>query len=423
MQNNILLSGLLTQIRNLIHSREFLEEFRIQNHFIRNRLLSMEKMVVYLLLHSKLSLDSRTALLQGLLPDYDFPSVSRQALSKARYGIRYELFRELFEISVDYYYANRNSRKLWANKYHLFAIDGSIQEVPSSESTFEEFGKQHDYKNPTLFWSMALASILYDVTDDIIVDAAIEHQFFSERELALRHRTRFFDLGLQEDSIIIFDRGYYSAEAFCDWTSAGCKCLMRIKQPNSLCSFEGYDVVKTVCAPDGTEMPCRLIKYPLPTAEIEYLITNVMDEDLTDEMFGELYFQRWKIETKYLEIKEHWKIEEFTGTGALAVRQDFFITMLHANLAALIKQQADEIIDRVSNPANAYKYVARRTYIISSVHINFVKWIIRSFTQNEIDEVILDASKKRSQIKPNRSSERKRRTRARKHYNNRKSTF
>jgi hypothetical protein len=423
MQYNQLLSELLTQIQNMLQSKEFLEEFRTARHFVRKRKLSMEKMVMFLLFHSKLPLDGKLDQLRERFPDLDFPFVSKQALSKARYGISHELFRELFLMSSDFYYANTENRKRWKDKYHIFAIDGSVQEVPSSESTFKEFGKQSDEKNPDLFWSMALSSILYDVMDDIIVDAAIERQSFSERELALRHLSRFYDLGLHHDSIVIFDRGYYSAEIFCDCTRSGCLCLMRLRQPNKLCRLEGDDVETTVQAPDGTAIQCRVLKYMLSTGETEYLITNVMDKDLTSDNFGELYFQRWKIETKYLEIKEHWKIEEFTGTGALAVRQDFYITMLHANLAAIIKLQADELIGQTSKPTNKYLYKARKTYIIGKVHLNFVKWMIMSFTQDEIDEVIFEASKKRSQIQSDRSSKRRRHTRAKKHYNNRKAAF
>ena len=420
MQHNELLCGLLNHFQDLLHSEDFLEEFRVADRFVRKSKLSMEKMVLFLLFNSKSSIDNKLDQLRERFPELDFPTVSKQALSKARYGIRHELFRELFEISSNFYYENVSGRKLWNGKYHIFAIDGSTQEVPSSPSTFEEFGKLSDKKNPKLFWSMALSSVLYDVLEDIIVDAAIEKQFFSERELSLRHMSRLIDLGLDHDSIVIFDRGYYSAEIYEEWYTAGCKVLMRLKRPNSLCELDSDDAVTYITAPNGSKVPCRVLKCTLSTGEIEYLITNVMDKSLTADSFGELYFYRWKVETKYLEIKEHWQIEEFTGTGALAVRQDFYIIMLQSNLASFIKCQADAIIGRSARSENTYEYRARRTYIIGKVCRNFIGWMIVPLTQMLIDEVILDASKKRSQVRPGRSGKRKRQTRARKHYNNRK---
>ena len=420
MQHNELLHELLNNFNYLLHSDGFLEDYRVANHFVRRSALPMEKMVKFLLYSPKTSPSNKLEQLRENLPDLDFPSVSKQALSKARYGIRYELFQEFFEHFANFYYEHIMERKLWNDRYHIFAIDGSTHEVPSSKSTFKEFGKQSDQKNPDLYCSMALASVLYDVLEDVIVDAAIEKQFYSEREMSLRHLARLFDLGLENDSIVIFDRGYYSAEIYQEWVTAGCKVLMRLKKPNRLCSLDGDDVLDHVNAPDGTKIDCRVIKYTLSSGEIEYLITNVFDEDITKDMLGNLYFHRWKIETKYMELKEHWMIEEFTGTGALAVRQDFYIVMLQANLASLIKHQADEIISSSAKSESKYIYAANRIFIIGKVCRNLLRWITIQISQSRLDEIILEASKKRSQVRPGRSCKRKRRTRARKHYNNRK---
>lgn len=376
MQHNELLHELLNNFNYLLHSDGFLEDYRVANHFVRRSALPMEKMVKFLLYSPKTSLSNKLEQLRENLPDLDFPSVSKQALSKARYGIRYELFQEFFEHSANFYYEHIMERKLWNDRYHIFAIDGSTHEVPSSKSTFKEFGKQSDQKNPDLYWSMALASVLYDVLEDVIVDAAIEKQFYSEREMSLRHLARLFVLGLENDSIVIFDRGYYSAEIYQEWVTAGCKVLMRLKKPNSLCSLDGDDVLDHVNAPDGTKIDCRVIKYTLSSGEIEYLIT--------------------------------------------AVRQDFYIVMLQANLASLIKHQADEIISSSAKSESKYIYAANRIFIIGKVCRNLLRWITIQISQSQLDEIVLEASKKRSQVRPGRSCKRKRRTRARKHYNNRK---
>lgn len=376
MQHNELLHELLNNFNYLLHSDGFLEDYRVANHFVRRSALPMEKMVKFLLYSPKTSLSNKLEQLRENLPDLDFLSVSKQALSKARYGIRYELFQEFFEHSANFYYEHIMERKLWNDRYHIFAIDGSTHEVPSSKSTFKEFGKQSDQKNPDLYWSMALALVLYDVLEDVIVDAAIEKQFYSEREMSLRHLARLFVLGLENDSIVIFDRGYYSAEIYQEWVTAGCKVLMRLKKPNRLCSLDGDDVLDHVNAPDGTKIDCRVIKYTLSSGEIEYLIT--------------------------------------------AVRQDFYIVMLQANLASLIKHQADEIISSSAKSESKYIYAANRIFIIGKVCRNLLRWITIQISQSQLDEIVLEASKKRSQVRPGRSCKRKRRTRARKHYNNRK---
>lgn len=61
---------------------------------------------------------------------------------------------------------------------------------------------------------MGLASIIYDVLDDYILHASI-HKFLSfERAAALEHLKVLEDMGLYNNSIIIFDRGYYSEDMF-----------------------------------------------------------------------------------------------------------------------------------------------------------------------------------------------------------------
>ena len=423
MKRNELFAQLISLLRNSLLSEDFLEEFRIEGHFIRRRKLSLYQMVMFLLFHSRASLDVKLERLMGIKEDFEFPKVSKQALSKARYGIQYQLFQELLNLCVDFYYRNLPDTKLWMDRYHLFAVDGSDLEVPSSVSSFEEFGKMSDRKNPSLFWSMALASVLYDVTGDIIVDAALEKQFYGERELAVQHLSRLTDLGISRNAVVIFDRGYYSADVYEECVNSGCFCLMRMKSSSSLCLQEKDDAITSISAPDGTKISCRIIRTVLDTGETEYLITNIMDREISPDQFKELYFERWKIETKYLEFKDRWMIEEFTGTGALAVRQDFYITLLYSNLAAIIKAAADDVIQKTANPVNVYQYRARRTYIISTVLLKAYKWLFEPFLLADVDELIEDASKKRSQIQPGRTRKRKRRTRARKHFNNQKNNI
>ncbi len=66
------------------------------------------------------------------------------------------------------------------------------------------------------------------------------------------------------------------------------------------------------------------------------LLSNIFDDDFTPEDFKELYHLRWGIETKYDDVKNKLKSESFSGTGPLAIRQDFFATMFLNNLASIM---------------------------------------------------------------------------------------
>lgn len=127
--------NIIQSIKEYITNPAKLEPHRAQNHFIRNRKLSLLQVIMYLLYSSKASMFQNISRIQDDLPALDFPSVSKQAVSKARQFISPDLFKELYYLSVDSFYSQIENRKLW-NGYHLYAIDGSKFELPNSKSNF-----------------------------------------------------------------------------------------------------------------------------------------------------------------------------------------------------------------------------------------------------------------------------------------------
>ena len=145
-------------IKNYITDPSKLEPHRAKNHFIRSRKLSMLHVIMYLFYSSKASMYQNLSSIREDLPQLDFPSVSKQALSKARQFISPDLFKELFYLSVDLFYKHIPARKLW-HGLHLFAVDGSKLELPNSSSNFDFFGKLFGHPDPNRQISMALYSI------------------------------------------------------------------------------------------------------------------------------------------------------------------------------------------------------------------------------------------------------------------------
>lgn len=79
---------------------------------------------------------------------------------------------------MDLFYKNLKNRKTW-NGFHIFAIDGSKFELPNSPSNFKNFGKLTGYPNENKKYSMALASVVYDVLEDYIAHVSIKHFYTS----------------------------------------------------------------------------------------------------------------------------------------------------------------------------------------------------------------------------------------------------
>ena len=178
MQRNEICKQVIRAIRNYLHDPDCLSPHRESNRFVRKRSLSMLQVIQFLFYSSKASMCQNLASLISDYPDINFPQVSKQAVSKARQGIKPSLFNELFNISVDVFYKNMDNRKLW-NNYHIFAIDGTKLELPNSESNFDVFGKMFTTTSKERrYFTQALGSMVYDVMDDYIVHASI-HPFLS----------------------------------------------------------------------------------------------------------------------------------------------------------------------------------------------------------------------------------------------------
>ena len=97
---------------------------------------------------------------------------------------------------------------------------------------------------------------------------------------------------------------------------------------------------------NGKYYKFRVFRIILDSGEEEFLITNVSDEYFSYEEAGELYFKRWKIETKFDSLKEKLELENMSGrrqAAALLQHIKIFgqnltlqILWLHWNLLPMI---------------------------------------------------------------------------------------
>lgn len=390
-----------------------IEANREANHFTRKRKLTIQHVITYLLYSSKASMYSNLAAIKEDLPDTCFPDVSKQAISKARQFINPALFKELYYISVDQFYSSVKERKNW-NGYHLFAINGSRIEFPNSESNFNHFGKMFTIKNKDgdkKYYTQGLASIVYDVLEDYIVHASLNQYLASERAAAKEHLRILESLDIYENSVIIFDRGYYSDDMFTYCVDHNHYCVIRIKENLNLSktALKSNDITTTITVGDKKsprEIKVRVIKVVLPDGTNEFLATNIFDKTITSDMFMELYFCRWPIEVKYKELKTRFQLEEFNGATKNSIYQEFYINMLLSNISSLIKNQADEEIDCRNNPTNKYRYQANRSFIVGRVKKVLSRIIAGILSINAIDKIYAAALNAKSQLQPGRTSKR-----------------
>ncbi len=90
----------------------------------------------------------------------------------------------------------------------------------------------------------------------------------------------------------------------------------------------------------------RFVRVKLSTGENEVLVTSLHNEECYPSAdFSELYYLRWGIETFYGLLKTRLGLENFTGTQAEAVRQDFHSSIYLTGHESILTDAAQKQLD------------------------------------------------------------------------------
>jgi len=287
--------------------------------------------------------------------------VSASAYSQARYKLKHTAFVELNEKAVvGTVYGDGDYRTFWG--FRVLAVDGSKIVLPDTEEVCEAFGTiaYSNGKNAETLGERpyALASVLYDVLNRVALDATLGRADAYEVDLAVSHldHTRPGDL-------LVMDRNYPSYRMLAEIVRQERDFVVR-------CSAASFAVARQMLKGNGpasqivTLTPCagqaaaisalglpmaiqvRFVRIRLNTGEWEVLVTSLLDEALyPTEGFLELYGLRWGVEGFYGLLKTRLELENFTGLGAEAVRQDFYATVYLSGLESILTGPAQERLD------------------------------------------------------------------------------
>lgn len=400
--------AVVDKILEMLSDKKLLEKSRFkETDFTRERKMPFRKLVLYMLNIPK---ESASAALQKFYRLLGEEAPTQQAFSKARNKINHLPFLKTFEITASEVAAEKRFRG-----YILNAVDSSLIALPQTKQLIKYFGATGEgNKSPT-----ARASIRLDILNDIIRDAHISPITIAERKHA---RVFLKNQGSDDKQINIYDRGYFAWNFIFEHMEKEVNFLFRIKSKFNV-KIDELPLGDHILELSINKKPIviRVIKFFLPSGELETLVTDVFDEDLNEEDFKELYFLRWKIETKYDIVKNKLCLENFTGLSPNCIRQDFFAHMTVANLVAIAKMEADEkIMESRKDKNNKYEYVANVNFIIGSIKDLLV---IYTLFQNEpigmraMTELLKTVQKCVVPIRPNRSFPRKLPRKAKFHYN------
>ncbi|MEJ2388331.1 MAG: IS4 family transposase [Chromatiaceae bacterium] len=343
-------------IKEFLCSEEFAESAR--NHasdFTRQRSLPLPLLVAMLLNLRKGSITDELGRFFEILHDQPLAeAVTPSAFCQARKKLNPRALMALNQPLVDGFQRHFSPR-LW-HGLRLLAVDGSTARLPNTDDIISTFGA------PPTGASVPLArfSRLYDVLNDLVIEADIESRHVGERVLAGEYLAATGD-----NDLVLYDRGYpafwlfalhrQEQRHFCarmsvdfsrevtDFLAGGKKSDVVLFSPSTearrQCRLYGLS-----CEP----LPLRLIRVPLKGGEIEVLATSLLDEAAYPRAwFKPLYHLRWGVEEGYKREKCRLEIENFSGLSAQVVRQDFYAKIFVLNLASILSWVAQAIADRL----------------------------------------------------------------------------
>jgi hypothetical protein len=285
--------------------------------------------------------------------------MSQQAFSLARQKVKWEAFRELFQASVQGSYNEKI--KDWRG-YLLMAIDSSHIALPPDVALRKYYGAV----GRELSAATARASLLYDIENDIVVDASIERLTVDERSLAKAHIEALGGMrlsGVERKVIVIFDRGYPSKDFIKYLQDKEIKYVMRVQKRFNPRIDRMRNGSKSIMLSEGIRT--RVIVFRLKSGEREALITNLEEGEMETAAFPELYYKRWPIETKYNQLKQKMELENFSGRLVDNIKQDFYAMMTVSNMLASSLREANEKIPKgTRKKKRRYEYRANVNHAV-----------------------------------------------------------
>lgn len=418
--------------------KEFLElestktQFRVsERDFSRNSgKLDFSK---YALLGVSLLKNSLASEVFNILTTNDLAYISKSASSQGRYKISSSFYQKWSELLVESVRSSGLASATWRG-YGLEAVDGTSVVLPQTQALAKEFGVHKSHNS-------AVVMAKYLVRVDLLNKYLLQTEVFAttKHEITILKESLW---RLSTQAITLFDRGFANASIFAYMMQHQKPFVCRLKVgfnqvvKDFVASADTDRVVtfitgatetfvneavsegttpKTV--PDteikkGTSVSLRLVKIILPTGGIEVLATHLMDSQaITTADLGELYRQRWGVETCIDEMKNQFLCMLYSGLKPEAILQDSYATMFVYNLRRLLMNEAQNRVNedmkeskRAIHPQQINQNVALgvlkpkiMTLFLTHQPQRIIAELITFFTQNKMPII---KEKKKPERKP-----------------------
>jgi hypothetical protein len=347
---------LIEQLRQRLIDPSFGSRHRRRStDFTRQCVLTFPVLMLLLLQKSLKSLQAHLhEFLAQLAAGAGTPRLSGGALTHARAKLRASAFVELNAAAVlatVYGPAHAALVQRW-HGHRLLGVDSSLLRLPTSPAVGEQFGwvQCANHHGPQERYPQGRVSVLYDVLNQLALDARLVASTVAETELAHAHLA-----GVEPGDVLLNDRGYTGYRWLVAVRAAGAHFVSRCSRGSFAAVQQlfarneaGRSVQVTLTAPKEVRAECRargwlleltvrLVTVRLASGELEVLATSLLDEGAypTEEL-GPLYWRRWGHETYYGRLKGRLDLEHCSGQTVEAVEQDFQATVLLSNVESVV---------------------------------------------------------------------------------------
>lgn len=323
--------------------------------FSRECRLTFPVLVILLLQKSLKSLQARLhEYVRQLALGAEGRGLSPGAITHARAKLSAEVFVELNRQAVlPTVYGDENQQLVQRWRGHrVLGVDSSVLRLPKNEDVAQKYGWMecsHEHTLPERY-AQARMSVLYDLLNEVAVDASLAAWKVGEEELAYGHLD-----WVEPDDVVITDRGYTSYVWLLQVLAKDAQFVSRcsgssfgpaqnlLKQDRAgvsvFATLQGCKKVRAECRKRGLpwELKVRFVTVRLKTGELEVLVTSLLDEEAyPNQELAALYWRRWGQETFYGRLKGRMDLENCSGLTLDAVEQDFAATVLLSNVESMV---------------------------------------------------------------------------------------
>lgn len=314
-----------------------------------------------------IEIDNFVSYCNAFCPTSNQEAFTKSAFVQYRKKISSKVFKHLSNVLINEFYTdNDSSIKLW-NGFRLLAVDGSRLTLPKTKELTSYYGETKNQNEPGAV--QARVSVLYDVLNNFVIDGILSPLGTGEGKLAVGHLKN-----CKSNDLIIFDRGYPGFPLIYELNKSDVDFVIRVKTDFSTLIKSFADCgenSKIVEISPGQKKPfiglpfskqskqkVRLVRVDLGSENFEILITSLLDESVyRNDIFKDLYFQRWKVETFYDELKNKLRVEHFSGYSKQIIEQDFEASLFVSNVQSLIVVELNnEIKTHKASKNTKYEY-------------------------------------------------------------------